>query len=59
VTIVVGLMLGDSAIICADSQEVVSDYAKTTTQKIRTLHSPGQWRIGLSGAGDSSGIDLC
>jgi hypothetical protein len=52
-------MLGDSAIICADSQEVVSDYAKATTQKIRTLHSPGQWRIGLSGAGDSACIDLC
>jgi hypothetical protein len=52
-------MLGDSAILCVDSLEVVSDYAKTTTQKIRTLHSPGQWRIGLAGAGDSACIDLC
>lgn len=57
VTIGVGVMLGAAAILCADSQEVVSDYAKTTTQKIRTLHCP-QWRVGVLGAGDSACIDL-
>lgn len=52
-------MLGNAAILCSDSQEVVSDYGKTTTQKIRTLHSPDHWRIGLVGAGDAACIDLC
>lgn len=58
-TIAVGLELGSSAILCADSQEVVSDYAKTSTQKIKTLHSPNKWRIGIVGAGDAVCIDLC
>jgi len=58
-TIAIGFMLGNAAVICADSQEVVSDYAKTTTQKIYTLHSPQKWRIGLVGAGDTACIELC
>jgi hypothetical protein len=58
-TIAVGFMLGNAAVLCADSQEVVSDYAKTTTQKIQTMHSPGKWRFGLVGAGDAACIELC
>ncbi len=58
-TIAIGFMLGYGAVLCADSQEVVGDYAKTTTQKIQTLHSPGKWRIALVGAGDSACIELC
>jgi hypothetical protein len=58
-TIAIGFMLGNAAVICADSQEVVSDYAKTTTQKIHTLHSPQKWRVGLVGAGDAACIELC
>jgi 20S proteasome alpha/beta subunit len=58
-TIAIGFMLGYGAVLCADSQEVVGDYAKTTTQKIQTLHAPGKWRIALVGAGDAACIELC
>jgi hypothetical protein len=57
-TIAIGFMLGNGAVLCADSQEVVSDYAKTTTQKIYSLESPGKWRIGLVGAGDVACIEV-
>lgn len=57
-TIALGFMLANSAVICADSEEVISDYAKSRTQKIYSLHSAA-WRIGLVGAGDSACIELC
>jgi hypothetical protein len=57
-TIALGFMLGNAAVVCADSQEVISDYAKSKTQKIYSLHS-SKWRIGLVGAGDSACIELC
>lgn len=57
-TIALGFMLGNAAVICADSQEVVSDYAKSTTQKIFSLGS-SKWRIATVGAGDTACIELC
>lgn len=57
-TIVSGFMTGNAAILSADSQEVVSDYSKTTTQKIRTIEFFGNWRLGIAGSGDAGYIDL-
>lgn len=53
-TIAVGLMTGNAAILCADSQEVVSDYSKGTTQKIRVTTFFDKWRIGIAGSSDNS-----
>jgi hypothetical protein len=53
-TIAIGFMTGNASILCADSQEVVSDYAKTTTQKIRTTTFFENWRLGITGSGDDT-----
>jgi hypothetical protein len=54
VTIAMGFMIGDAVILCADSQEVISDYAKTTTQKIRNTTFYNNWRLGIAGSADDS-----
>jgi hypothetical protein len=51
-------MTGNAVILSADSQEVVSDYSKTTTQKIRITEFFGNWRLGVAGSGDAAYIDL-
>ncbi len=56
-TICVGFEIGTAAILCTDSQEVVSDYSKTTTQKIQTTDYFGNWRMGIAGAGDAAYLD--
>jgi hypothetical protein len=58
VTIVSGFMTGGAVILSADSQEVVSDYSKTTTQKIRITEFFGNWRLGIAGSGEAGYIDL-
>ncbi len=57
-TIVAGFMTGDAAILSADSQEVVSDYSKATTQKIRITEFFRNWRMGIAGSGHAAYIDL-
>ena len=58
-TIVSGFLTGESAIICADSEEVISDYSKSSTQKIRIVNfHGGNWRMGIAGSGDGTYIDL-
>jgi hypothetical protein len=58
-TIGIGFTTGDAAILCADTQETVSDYTKTTTQKIRVTTFFNNWRLAICGSSDASQyIDL-
>ena len=53
-TIVVGFLTGDATILLTDSQEVISDYSKTTTQKIQLMNYYGNWRLGIAAAADDA-----
>src|ERR1019366_4053511 len=53
-TIGIGFTTGDAVILCADTQETVSDYTKTTTQKIRVTTFFNNWRLAISGSSDAS-----
>lgn len=53
-TIAVGFKTGNAVILCADSQETVSDYSKTTAQKIRTHTFYGTWRMAIAGSADEA-----
>lgn len=59
-TIAVGFTTSDAVVLCADSQETVSEYSKSTTQKIRMVTSYGgpsgkpQWRIAIVGSSDAA-----
>jgi len=58
-TIAIGFTTRDAVVLCADSQETVSDYSKTTTQKIRTVTFFNNWRMAVVGSSDASQyIDL-
>jgi 20S proteasome alpha/beta subunit len=59
VTIVAGFRCNSGVVLAADSQEVISDYAKTTAQKIRVLQHSDKWRVGIAGSADDSAyLDL-
>jgi hypothetical protein len=59
-TIAAGFLTGDAVVLCADSQETIGDYAKTTRQKIYTCNFNNAWRIGIVGASDDATyVDLC
>jgi hypothetical protein len=47
-------MTGNAVILCADSQEVVSGYTKTTIQKIRTTSFFNNRLIGVVGSGEDT-----
>lgn len=53
-TIVVGFLTGDATILLTDSQEVISDYSKTTTQKIQLMNYYGNWRLGIAAAAEDA-----
>ena len=53
-TIGIGFTTGDAAILCADTQETVSDYTKTTTQKIRVTTFFNNWRLAICGSADAA-----
>src|SRR5208282_837741 len=53
-TIAVGFTTGDAVVLCADSQETVSDYSKTTTQKIKTTTFFNNWRLAIVGSSNAS-----
>jgi hypothetical protein len=58
VTLIAGFLTGSCVVLAADSEEVISDYAKASTQKIRVTDCFGNWRIAIAGAGDGTYIDL-
>lgn len=57
VTLVTGFLTGNATILCADSQEVVGDYSKSSTQKIRVSNHHNNWVMAIGGAGDAANID--
>lgn len=58
-TIAIGFLTGDGAVICADSQEMIGSYGKSTAQKIRTTDFFNNWRLVIAGASDQAHyIDL-
>jgi len=56
-TLVTGFMTGNAVILCADSEEVVGDYSKSRTQKIRPSMHHDNWRMAIAGAGPGPSID--
>jgi 20S proteasome alpha/beta subunit len=55
-TIVAGFVCMDGVVLCADSQEVIPDFTKNETEKIRTFKDMGL-SIAISGAGHSEIIE--
>lgn len=55
VTIIAGFLAQEGWVLAADSQEIVSDYSKNTTQKIRVFTLPSGWRIAFAGAASNAG----
>ncbi len=53
-TIAIGFTTGNAVILCADSQETISDYTKTTTQKIKTTTFFDNWRLAIAGSSNTS-----
>jgi len=58
VTLIAGFLTRDAIVMAADSEEVISDYAKTSTQKIGIINFYGNWLMAIGGAGDAPYIDL-
>jgi hypothetical protein len=58
VTIIGGFKGDNFAVLCADSQEVISDYSKQDAEKIKITDYYGNWHTGVASAGDAGFIDL-
>ena len=56
-TIAAGFPCKDGLILCADTQEVISGYVKTETEKMTVIQG-GQWNVVITGAGESDLIEL-
>jgi hypothetical protein len=54
VTIVAGFFANSGVVLAADSQEIISEYAKTNIGKIRVLYNGDKWRVGMAGSSDQS-----
>ena len=57
-TLIGTLPLGGGAVLLADRQETISDYAKWDVDKIKLAELQGQYRFLMAGAGDGSTIDM-
>lgn len=57
-TIAAGFRCADGVLICADTQETFPDYLKTYTSKISTFQHEQDYRLALSGAGESDIIEM-
>jgi len=53
-TIAAGFMNGGSVILASDSRELIGNYAKKTTQKIKITDYYNNWRFGIVGASDDA-----
>ncbi|MGD0164503.1 MAG: hypothetical protein ABSB39_18700 [Candidatus Sulfotelmatobacter sp.] len=57
-TVVAGFVNPSVVVLAADSREVISDYSKRRTKKIR-VYENATWRIGIAGSSDHSAyLDL-
>jgi 20S proteasome alpha/beta subunit len=56
-TIAAGFPCSDGLVLCADTQETITGYAKVNTQKMTQIETPF-YNIVFTGAGDSGLIDM-
>ncbi len=56
-TVVAGFRRGNFIAMAADSEEVIGDYSKVSTDKIKMTDFFGAWHMAIGGAGDSPYID--
>jgi len=56
-TIAAGFPCRDGLILCADTQEVISGYVKTETEKTTVIRGD-KWNVVITGAGDADFIEL-
>jgi 20S proteasome alpha/beta subunit len=54
VTIVAGFTSNSGVVLAADSQEVISEYTKASTQKILVFYHAYEWCISIAGAAEDS-----
>jgi len=57
-TLIGALPVGGGAVLLADRQETISDYAKWDVDKIKHAELQGQYRFLMAGAGDGNTIDM-
>jgi len=56
-TIAAGFPCKEGLVLCADTQEVISGYVKTDTEKM-TLITDAGWTVAITGAGDGDFIEM-
>jgi hypothetical protein len=56
-TIAAGFPCKEGLVLCADTQEVISGYVKTDTEKMTVIQG-AKWNVFITGAGDSDSIEL-
>jgi len=57
-TLIGTLPVGGGAVLLADRQETITDYAKWDVDKIKHAELQGQYRFLMAGAGDGNTIDM-
>ncbi len=57
-TLIGALPCGGGAVLLADRQETITDYAKWDANKIKHAEVQGQYRFLMAGAGDGNTIDM-
>ena len=57
-TLIGALPCNGGAVLLADRQETISDYAKWDVDKIKQAELAGQYRFQMAGAGDGNTIDM-
>src|SRR5260370_34473854 len=57
-TLIGALPCGGGAVLLADRQETITDYAKWDVDKIKHAELQGHYRFLMAGAGDGNTIDM-
>jgi 20S proteasome alpha/beta subunit len=57
-TIAMGFPCRDGLVLCADTQEVISGYVKTDTEKMTIIQSAPDYNVVITGAGDGDFIEM-
>jgi hypothetical protein len=57
-TIAMGFPCRDGVVLCADTQEVISGYVKTDTEKMTIIQSAPDYNVAITGAGDADSIEM-
>jgi 20S proteasome alpha/beta subunit len=58
-TVVAGFVNREAVVLCADSREIIGDYSKKSTKKIRVYTKAGKFQVGIAGSADHTAyLDL-